>query len=109
VAALRETSIASLTALNGHPSTPSIVLAFLANPTEMAISVAPSYFTFLTKCQNPKACTILLRGPSKDILHEIDRNLASTPSIVLAFLANPTEMAISVAPPPGANRGSNTT
>lgn len=35
------TSIASLTALNGHPSTPSIVRAFFANPTEMAISVAP--------------------------------------------------------------------
>lgn len=35
------TSIASLTALNGQPSTPSIPLAFLLSPTEMAISVAP--------------------------------------------------------------------
>ncbi len=29
-----------------------------------------SYFTFLTECKNPKACTILLRGASKDILME---------------------------------------
>jgi len=29
----------------------------------------------LTKCDNPKACTVLLRGPSKDILNEIERNL----------------------------------
>ena len=35
------TSIASATARNGHPSTPSILRAFLASPTEMAISVAP--------------------------------------------------------------------
>ena len=34
------------------------------------------YFTFLERCQDPKACTILLRGPSKDILNEIDRNLS---------------------------------
>ncbi len=33
------------------------------------------YFTFLVECQNPKACTILLRGASKDILMEVERNL----------------------------------
>jgi T-complex protein 1 subunit gamma len=33
------------------------------------------YFTFLTDCKNPKACTILLRGASKDILNEVERNL----------------------------------
>ena len=26
-------------------------------------------------CKNPKACTIVLRGASKDVLHEVDRNL----------------------------------
>ena len=29
------------------------------------------YFCFVTECQDPKACTILLRGPSKDILNEV--------------------------------------
>lgn len=63
------------------------------------------YFTFLEKCKEPKACTILLRGPSKDILHEIDRNLADAMSVARNVVFNPllapgggaTEMAISVA------------
>ena len=63
------------------------------------------YFTFLTKCTSPKACTILLRGPSKDILNEIDRNLADAMSVARNVVFNPTlcpgggatEMAISVA------------
>ncbi|GAA5835715.1 hypothetical protein JCM11251_007404 [Rhodosporidiobolus azoricus] len=62
------------------------------------------YFTFLTKCQDPKACTILLRGPSKDILHEIDRNLADAMCVARNVVFDPrlapgggaTEMAISV-------------
>jgi len=29
------------------------------------------YFTFLTRCKDPKACTIVLRGASKDILNEV--------------------------------------
>lgn len=33
------------------------------------------YFTFITECEDPKACTILLRGASKDILNETERNL----------------------------------
>uniref|UniRef100_T1JFU3 T-complex protein 1 subunit gamma n=1 Tax=Strigamia maritima TaxID=126957 RepID=T1JFU3_STRMM len=33
------------------------------------------YFCFVTECKDPKACTILLRGASKDILNEVERNL----------------------------------
>ena len=29
------------------------------------------YYCFVTECKNPKACTILLRGASKDILNEV--------------------------------------
>jgi len=62
------------------------------------------YFTFLTECTSPKACTILLRGPSKDILNEIERNLADAMSVArnvvfYPFLApggGATEMAIAV-------------
>ncbi|KAL9716754.1 T-complex protein 1 subunit gamma [Leucoagaricus gongylophorus] len=62
------------------------------------------YFTFLTECKTPKACTILLRGPSKDILNEIDRNLADAMSVARNVVFDPTlapgggatEMAISV-------------
>ncbi|KAK7473297.1 T-complex protein 1 subunit gamma [Stygiomarasmius scandens] len=62
------------------------------------------YFSFLTECTEPKACTILLCGPSKDILNEIDRNLADTMSVARNVFFDPslvpgggaTEMAISV-------------
>merc|ERR1719181_796695 len=37
--------------------------------------IGDEFFTFMTECDNPKACTILLRGPSKDVLNEIERNL----------------------------------
>ncbi|EMD32501.1 hypothetical protein CERSUDRAFT_118536 [Gelatoporia subvermispora B] len=66
--------------------------------------IGDEYFTFLTECKTPKACTILLRGPSKDILNEIDRNLADAMSVarnvffdpILAPGGGATEMAISV-------------
>ena len=37
--------------------------------------IGDEYFTFIEQCENPKACTILLRGASKDILNEVERNL----------------------------------
>lgn len=30
--------------------------------------IGDEYFTFVTECKEPKACTILLRGASKEIL-----------------------------------------
>ena len=37
--------------------------------------IGDEYFSFMTKCKAPKACSILLRGASKDVLNEIERNL----------------------------------
>ena len=37
--------------------------------------VGDEYFTFIEDCDDPKACTILLRGASKDVLNEVERNL----------------------------------
>eukprot|EP00049_Salpingoeca_infusionum_P022339 m.6180 g.6180 ORF g.6180 m.6180 type:complete len:548 (+) comp5135_c0_seq1:249-1892(+) len=37
--------------------------------------VGDDYFTFIEDCKDPKACTIILRGASKDILMEVERNL----------------------------------
>jgi T-complex protein 1 subunit gamma len=62
------------------------------------------YFTFLTKCDNPKACSIILRGPSKDIIAEIERNLQDAMCVArnvffnakLAPGGGATEMAVSV-------------
>ena len=66
--------------------------------------IGDEYFTFLTKCKNPKACTILLRGPSKDILNEIERNLQDAMAVARNVMFHPrlcpgggaTEMAVSV-------------
>lgn len=33
------------------------------------------YFTYFLDCDAPTACTILLRGASKDVLNEMERNL----------------------------------
>lgn len=37
--------------------------------------IGDEYFSFITECQDPKACTIVLRGASKDVLNEVERNL----------------------------------
>ncbi|KAI9737525.1 MAG: T-complex protein 1 subunit gamma [Cirrosporium novae-zelandiae] len=66
--------------------------------------IGDEYFTFLTKCTTPKACTILLRGPSKDILNEIERNLQDAMSVARNVMFHPrlspgggaTEMAVAV-------------
>ncbi|RPA88970.1 T-complex protein 1 [Choiromyces venosus 120613-1] len=66
--------------------------------------IGDEYFSFMTKCEDPKACTILLRGPSKDILNEIERNLQDAMGVARNVFFHPrlapgggaTEMAISV-------------
>jgi T-complex protein 1 subunit gamma len=37
--------------------------------------IGDEYFAFLTECTEPNACSIILRGASKDVLNEIERNL----------------------------------
>ncbi|KAK8157869.1 T-complex protein 1 subunit gamma [Phyllosticta citrichinensis] len=67
--------------------------------------IGDEYFTFLTACKDPKACTILLRGPSKDILNEVERNLQDAMGVARNVVWNPrlcpgggaTEMAVAVA------------
>lgn len=33
------------------------------------------YFSFFVDCKEPKACSIILRGASRDVLNEVERNL----------------------------------
>eukprot|EP00923_Selenidium_pygospionis_P016047 GHVN01028108.1.p1 GENE.GHVN01028108.1~~GHVN01028108.1.p1 ORF type:complete len:544 (+),score=99.66 GHVN01028108.1:148-1779(+) len=37
--------------------------------------IADDYFSYLVECEEPRACTVVLRGASKDVLNEIERNL----------------------------------
>ncbi|KAI9175778.1 T-complex protein 1 subunit gamma [Blastocladiella emersonii ATCC 22665] len=67
--------------------------------------IGDEYFTFLVGCKDPKACTILLRGPSKDVLNEVERNLQDAMAVARNVYFNPrllpgggaTEMAVAVA------------
>jgi len=63
------------------------------------------YFTFITECKDPKACTILLRGASKDVLSETERNLQDALHVARNLVLEPRivpgggaiEMALSLA------------
>lgn len=66
--------------------------------------IGDEYYTYLVKCKEPRSCSVLLRGASKDILNEIDRNLVDAMSVArnVMFEASlspgggATEMAVSV-------------
>ena len=51
--------------------------------------IGDDYFTFMTECQEPKACSILLRGASKDVLNEIERNLQDALGVARNVVVNP--------------------
>lgn len=63
------------------------------------------WFAYLTDCADPKACTVVLRGGSKDVLNEIERNLQDAMQVVRNVVYNPKlvpgggsiEMALAVA------------
>jgi len=67
--------------------------------------IGDDYFIFFEKCADPKACTILLRGGSVDVLKEIERNLMDAMQVVRNVVFDPrllpgggaTEIAISTA------------
>merc|ERR1719399_2712492 len=37
--------------------------------------IGDEYFTYMVDCKDPKACTVLMRGATKDVLNEMERNL----------------------------------
>lgn len=47
------------------------------------------YFCFVVECEDPKACTILLRGASKDVLNEVERNLQDAMHVTRNVLLEP--------------------
>lgn len=66
--------------------------------------IGDDWFVYLEECEDPKACTIVLRGGSKDVLNEIERNLQDAMQVVRNVVYNPKlvygggaiEMAIAV-------------
>jgi len=60
------------------------------------------WFTFFVDCDAPKACSIVLRGASKDVLNEVERNLGDAMNALRTIYLDPrllpgggaTEMAV---------------
>jgi len=60
---------------------------------------------FLEECRDPKACTVILRGGSRDVLNEFERNLQDAVQVARQIVLEPkllpgggaTEMSIAVA------------
>ena len=67
--------------------------------------IGSEYFTYIEQCREPKACTIVLRGASKDVLMEMERNLQDAMLVARNVFLNPrllpgggaVDMAISTA------------
>jgi len=51
--------------------------------------IGDEYFAFFDECENPKACSIVLRGGSKDVLNEVERNLADAMRVVRNVVYEP--------------------
>lgn len=51
--------------------------------------IGDEYFTFIVDCKEPKACTIVLRGASKDILNEVERNLIDAMGVARNVVQDP--------------------
>jgi len=51
--------------------------------------IGEEYFCFMTECANPKACSIVLRGASRDVLNEMERNLHDAWSVARNIILEP--------------------
>lgn len=51
--------------------------------------IGDEYFSYIVDCKNPKACTVVLRGPSKDILNEVERNLQDAMCVCRNIMMDP--------------------
>ncbi|KAA8497258.1 T-complex protein 1 subunit gamma [Porphyridium purpureum] len=51
--------------------------------------IGDEYFTYIVQCAAPKACSIVLRGGSKDVLNEIERNLMDAMCVARNVMLNP--------------------
>jgi len=63
------------------------------------------YYTYFDQCKSPKACTVVLRGASKDVLNEVERNFHDAMNVTRNVMLEPrltpgggaVEMAVSTA------------
>ena len=51
--------------------------------------IGDEYFSYFVECRQPKACSIVLRGASKDLLNEVERNLRDALCVLRNVMINP--------------------
>jgi T-complex protein 1 subunit gamma len=51
--------------------------------------VGDEYYTFMEECEDPKACSIILRGGTKDVLNEVERNLQDAMCVARNIILDP--------------------
>lgn len=51
--------------------------------------IGDEYFSYLINCKEPKACTVVLRGASKDVLNEVERNLQDAMCVCRNIMLDP--------------------
>merc|ERR1712050_684417 len=51
--------------------------------------IGDEFFTFIVNCEEPKACSIILRGSSKDFINEIERNLMDAIFVARNIILSP--------------------
>jgi len=51
--------------------------------------IGDEFFAYFVDCKDPKACSIVLRGATKDVLNEMERNLVDALSVGRNIYANP--------------------
>jgi len=51
--------------------------------------IGDEFFAYFVECKEPKACSIVLRGATKDVLNEMDRNLTDAMCVGRNIYANP--------------------
>ena len=51
--------------------------------------IGEEYYAYIEDCKNPKACTIILRGASKDVLNEVDRNFQDAMNVARNVMIEP--------------------
>eukprot|EP00792_Barthelona_sp_PAP020_P007832 TRINITY_DN3172_c0_g1_i1.p1 TRINITY_DN3172_c0_g1~~TRINITY_DN3172_c0_g1_i1.p1 ORF type:complete len:511 (+),score=187.31 TRINITY_DN3172_c0_g1_i1:187-1719(+) len=64
--------------------------------------IGDDYFSFFEQCEDPKACSIILRGASRDVLNEVERNIFDAMNVARNIIVDPrllpgggsTEMAL---------------
>ncbi|EOB15487.1 T-complex protein 1 subunit gamma [Nosema bombycis CQ1] len=53
------------------------------------VKYGEEYYCKFSECESPKACSVILRGPSKDVLNELERNYFDAVKVARNILMNP--------------------